>query len=221
VEAVAGHLADKNSLQGMLHNSSLLLGQLARASVAFRRRLASNVPAMEALVGLLQSSDTDLVCNTLWALRSIVVEGTHRDATVRRRTASILKPLLGSSDGKVLLNAKALNEILRRPIPISVEKTEDDEGALALASILYTPPPCANPRGNGTVGVKRKGTAWANDDTEAGEQNTKRLARQQVFDDDEEDDTVAAETQEAEGQGAAGLGALAFLSSNLLSAAEG
>jgi len=144
VEAVAVHLADAS--QDMQHNVALLLVLLARGSVAFRRSFSAHAEAMEALLSLLACEDSDTVCNTLWALRHLVVEGIHRDTTVRKRTAAIIKPLTQSPDMRVATNAKAVADILHRPVPIDTSIADDDEAVAGLASILHTPPPSAAPR---------------------------------------------------------------------------
>lgn len=228
-EAVEEQLAP-NCSHDMQHNAALLLGQLARASVAFRRRFAGRAQGMASLVSLLICSDTDTVCNTLWALRSLVEEGTHRDPLVRRQTAAMLKPLTKSPDARVVVNAEALCHMLRRPCPIDTTSDVDDEAAvLSLASILHTPPPCAAPRAH-HLGLgdadncpsraprKRKntlGSVYCKDDNT--ERMCKRLDRTQrdVFE-DESDADIANETYDEE-PNSGDLGALAFL----IQAAEG
>lgn len=237
VEAVEEQLAP-NCSHDMQHNAALLLGQLARASVAFRRRFAGRTQAMASLVSLLVCKDTDTVCNTLWALRSLVEEGTHRDPVVRRQTAAMLKPLTKSPDPRVVINAEALCQTLRRPCPIDTTTDVDDEAAvLSLASILHTPPPCAAPRGH-TLGdadtpsqtaIKRKkgldsvyckiglGSVYCMDDYDRPSKRFDRTQRD-VFEDDElESDADIANDIYDEDLTSGGSGALAFL----IQAAEG
>lgn len=124
VEAVASHLGSAS--QDMQHNVALLLGQLARGSVAFRRSFSAHSEAMEALLSLLDCEDSDTVCNILWGLRHLVVEGIHRESAVRKRTAAIIKPLTQSTDERVATNAKAVADILHRPVPIDTHAVDDD-----------------------------------------------------------------------------------------------
>merc|ERR1711939_8215 len=150
VEAVAAHLGSgvAPTSRDMQHNAALLLGQLSRASVAFRRKFASNAKAMDALLSLLRLEDTDTVCNVLWALRHLVSEGLQRDTVIRTTATTLLKPLMESDDERVVTSAEALQDVLRRPVPIQTDKNaasdEDEQAAAGLASILNTPPPTSS-----------------------------------------------------------------------------
>jgi len=217
VEAVAEQLAGASP--DMQHNAALLLGQLARGSVAFRRRFAADVKAMDALVSLMQCGEDDTVCNSLWALRSLVVEGTHQDPVVRQRTAAALKPLLGSADPRVATNAKALGEILRRPCPIDTHRDVDDEAAAGLALILHTPPPSEAPRvhtlepGSPSSG-RSKRTRGAN--VREGERKSKRITKRRELQGESNEDEDANSVHK-ENVDAPRLCALA----SLIQAAEG
>lgn len=213
----------------MQHNAVLLLGQLARASLAFRRRFAAHVAGMEALVGVMDCDDAQTKGNALWALRNLVDEGAHRDMAVRKRTQAKLKALalMASPDSIVATNAKALNDILRRPIPINTV-TADDEAAAGLASILHTPPPSEAPRvqrmeetADSRRAPKRKSPPQPQETRrgQQGERTSKRLAnrRSSVFADEESDDAANDTPDEGQVDDAGHASALAFL----IQAAEG
>merc|ERR1712216_813639 len=149
VEAVAAHLGSgvAPTSRDMQHNAALLLGQLSRASVAFRRKFASNAKAMDALLSLLRLEDTDTVVNVLWALRHLVSEGLQRDTVIRATATASLKPLMESADERIVTSVEALQDVLRRPVPIQTDTSnsdEDEQAAVGLASILNTPPPSSS-----------------------------------------------------------------------------
>ena len=132
----------------MQHNAVLLVGLLARASVAFRRRFAADTSAMEALLEMLGGSDTGTLRNVIWALRSLSAEGILRDISTRRAAVSSLRSLsCRSQDQSINIQAKDLATTLQRPCPIDTNDKYDDEAAAAagLASIMHTPPPRGQP----------------------------------------------------------------------------
>jgi len=129
-EALAQLIASHNV--DLQHNAALLLGQLSTGA-EFRRVFVKQPNALSILIARLLSEDPDIQCNVAWALRQLVTDGVHRDAMIRARTSSSLRPLLSSDDERVKTNALALIEVLRRPPKI---QTVVEQGALiGLASL--------------------------------------------------------------------------------------
>merc|ERR1712070_36356 len=185
VEAVAGHIT--GAKMDMMHNSALLIGQLARASVAFRRQFCHHVDAMAALLNILTcDDDDDTVCNTLWALRHLVVERANRDQVLAAKSS--VSALAKHSDERVAANAAALLDILRRPTPIAADQTQADDAAAGLLGILHTPPP------DSAVDGKRK--RFGEETNAGGEKRTKRVTDKDSgrveSDYDDEDDEEAS-----------------------------
>jgi len=117
-EALAWLIASENV--DLQHNAALLLGQLS-TGVEFRRVLGKQPNALSFLVQRLMSPDADIQCNVAWALRQLVLDGVHREAMIKLRTSSSLRPLLSSDDERVKTNALALIEVLRRPPRIQTD----------------------------------------------------------------------------------------------------
>merc|ERR1712166_1334814 len=117
-EALAWLIASENV--DLQHNAALLLGQLS-TGVEFRRVLGKQPNALSVLVQRLMSPDADIQCNVAWALRQLVLDGVHREAMIKLRTSSSLRPLLSSDDERVKTNALALIEVLRRPPRIQTD----------------------------------------------------------------------------------------------------
>ena len=105
----------------MQHNAVLLVGLLSRASVAFRRRFAAHIEAMEAIIAMLGCDDSSTLCNVLWALQSLTAEGILRESATRRSTVAALRPLFGNADSRVANHSKALAENLKRPCAIDTK----------------------------------------------------------------------------------------------------
>jgi hypothetical protein len=132
-EALAWLIASENV--DLQHNAALLLGQLS-TDVEFRRVLGKQPNALSVLVQRLMSPDADIQCNVAWALRQLVLDGVHRDAMIKLRTSSSLRPLLSSDDERVKTNALALIEVLRRPPRIQTDSPVLEGRALVgLASL--------------------------------------------------------------------------------------
>lgn len=131
-EALAQLIASENV--GLQHNAALLLGQLSTGA-DFRRIFASQPNALSTLINRLTSDDPDIQCNVAWALRQLVADGTHREAMIKARTASSLRPLLSSTDERVKTNALALIEVLRRPPKIQTDASKEQGALVGLASL--------------------------------------------------------------------------------------
>lgn len=147
VNAVAAHLGSTAAptSRDLQHNAAFLVGQLARHSL-FRNAFSADALAMEGLCSLLQVEDSDVVCNALAALRTLVSDCVTPFTVVPRSTIPDLKALIAADENQgVVENAKALLSILRRPAAITTQASGSDEAAAgALASILHTPPPSAS-----------------------------------------------------------------------------
>lgn len=167
-EALAHLIASDNV--DLQHNAALLLGQLSTGA-DFRGIFASQPNALPTLIARLTSEDPDIQCNVAWALRQLVMDGSHREAMIKARTASSLRPLLSSPDERVKTNAHALIEILRRPPKIQTDTNREQGALVGLASLssagsasdseYFTQSPDGKRRGrngNGNYGTKSKRT---------------------------------------------------------------
>jgi len=194
---------------------------------------------MDALLSLLRLEDTDTVVNVLWALRHLVSEGLQRDTVIRATATASLKPLMESADERIVTSVEALQDVLRRPVPIQTDTSnsdEDEQAAVGLASILNTPPPSssqASPdsaaEANGAEQVVSSSSRRKHRLVEPVEEpveepqlrRSKRSRRSRLHGDEEEakeEEAVQAQGEEGEAaEGESAEAALAFL----IQAAEG